>query len=413
MRVALAPEGTRGDVQPLLELGAWLREHGHAVRVCAPPDFAETVRARGLEHHPVGRDVREELRRQAPAIVRGGLAMARAADRFLREALSEQFRDLGEGLRGCDRVIGAGVQLAAPSWAERLGLPYRYVVYCPALLPSAEHPPFVLERQDRSRRINRLAWWALRRGLSLAVKGRVDRERARLGLPPLDDLYRHMCTGRPVLASDPVLGDPPADAAFPVDRVGCLHPDVGGGGALPPKLEAFLEQGPPPVYVGFGSMTDPDARATTRLVVEAARRAGCRLVVSRGWAGLGEGPLPEGVLAVGSVDHGALFPRVAAVVHHGGAGTTTTSVRAGVPQVVVPHVLDQFYWAHRAHALGVAPPGLTRRRLTADGLAAALAGALEDEGMAERAAALAERVRRARPPRSSWARLLEAPLPSG
>lgn len=405
LRIALAPEGTRGDVHPLLALGVWLRDQGHDVRVCTSPDFADAVRACGLEYHPVGRSVRDLLRDQAEAIVRGGRRMLAEGDRYAREAIPYQFRDLCEGLAGCDRAIGAGTQFAAHSVAESLGIPYRYVVYCPQVIPSREHPPFTSERHSYPSWLNRGLWWLGHGFFRLVLAPRLDRERAALGLGPVDDLYLHMLTRRPVLAADPRLAEVPRDAPVPVDRVPCLHPFRAD--PLPGKLEAFLSREPAPVYVGFGSMTDPRPAETTRCLLEAVRLAGCRAVVSRGWAGLGDVPLCEDVIVTDTVEHGALFPRVAAVVHHGGAGTTTTAARAGVPQIVVPHVLDQYYWGKRVHLLGVGPPPLPRRRLTPERLAAAIEAVLESELPAVRARALAHDLDRARLPESSLACVLE------
>jgi vancomycin aglycone glucosyltransferase len=149
------------------------------------------------------------------------------------------------------------------------------------------------------------------------------------------------------------------------------------------------------VYLGFGSMTDPDPAAATRLVLEAVQRAGVRAVLSAGWAGLGDLPLPEHVMVVGSVSHAALFRRVAVVVHHGGAGTTTTAARAGVPQILVPHVLDQFHWAHRVAKQGLGPPALPRRRLRAEALAESILAIRDNEILGERAAELGARLREA------------------
>lgn len=407
MRIALTPAGTRGDVFPLLTLGTWLREAGHEVRVCTAPDFAHDVEAHGFEHVPVGRDVRADLGREAEAITRGGWRVMRATDRIGRDGIGDQFRDLVPALRDCDFVVGAGVQLAAASVCEALGIPYRYVAYCPAIVPSRAHPPFVFERQTRSPRTNRALWSLVRAGLGASLRGLLSRERARLGLGPVRDPLLHMATPRPVLAADPVLSEPPLDAPFELDRIGCLHPfESERHVTLPEKLEIFLAQGPPPVYVGFGSMTDPRPAETTACVLEAVRRAGCRAIVSRGWAELGEGPLPSDVMAIGPVPHGALFPRMAAIVHHGGAGTTTTAARAGVPQIVVPHVLDQFYWAHRVHVLGVGPPAVRRRDLTATRLADAIVAATENEWLGERAHDLAHRMRCATADLPSWETLL-------
>jgi vancomycin aglycone glucosyltransferase len=142
-------------------------------------------------------------------------------------------------------------------------------------------------------------------------------------------------------------------------------------------------------------MTDPDPAATTRLVLDAVTRSGVRTVLSAGWAGLGDAPLPENVIVVGSLSHAAVFRRVAAVVHHGGAGTTTTAARAGAPQILVPHVLDQFHWAARVARLGLGPPALPRRGLSAQRLAEAIASVRDNEIVAERAAQLGLRLRAA------------------
>jgi vancomycin aglycone glucosyltransferase len=392
VKIGLAGEGTRGDVYPMLALGERLRAAGHTVRICASPDFAEAAAERGLEFHAVGESVRDYLTEKAAALHGGAVAMVRESHRYVRRGVVLQFRDLERGLAGCDLVVGAGVQLAAHSIAELYGVPYRYVAYCPAILPSREHAPFLVEWQRGPAWANRLAWW-LAIGLLRLGPGRwVDRERRRLGLPSIGDFTSYLLSRRPLLAADGALAPAPRDAPVPVAQVPCLHPFEPE--PLPPKLEAFLEAGPPPVYLGFGSMTDPRPAETTRQLLDALRIHGTRAVISRGWAGLGDGPLPEGVFVSGPVSHAALLPRTAAVVHHGGAGTTTTAARAGVPQIVVPHVLDQFYWARRVQLLGLGPPPIPRRRLTADRLAAAIAETVENDVVHERAGELGEKLRR-------------------
>jgi UDP:flavonoid glycosyltransferase YjiC (YdhE family) len=384
MRIALTVDGTRGDVHPLLALGERLAARGHEIVVASPPDFAADARARGFRFHPVGRAARETLVEQAEAIVQGGLRMLRAANRYFRDSVQAQFAALPDVVSGADLVVGAGVQFAAASVAERHRIPYRYVVYCPVLFPSADHEPFMLPLPRLPRLVNRMLWWLAEGTYELILARPLNRERTRLGLRPIRGLFRHFVTPEPFLAFDPELAPVPSELRGGAARViGCLHPLTGP--ELPPKLEAFLASGPPPVYLGFGSMTDSDPAATTRLLLEAIERSGCRALVSEGWAGLGWTPLPEGVLAIGAVSHARLFPRVAAVVHHGGAGTTTTAARAGVPQVVVPHVLDQIYWGRRVEALGLGPPAIPRTKLTPERLAAAIREALENEVVQERA----------------------------
>src|SRR5262249_11725270 len=160
-------------------------------------------------------------------------------------------------------------------------------------------------------------------------------------LRPVTDWYDHFFPrARTMLAADPEFAPPAPDSPMPVAPDGSFHlPDER---PLGEDVERFLAAGPPPVYIGFGSMPDKRAGRTTALFLEAARAAGTRVILSRGWAGFGEGARGDDALVVGPVSHALLFPRVAAVVHHGGAGTTSASARAGRPQVVVPHVFDQF-----------------------------------------------------------------------
>jgi UDP:flavonoid glycosyltransferase YjiC (YdhE family) len=393
MRVALAVEGTHGDVHPMLALGESLLAAGCQVRVCAPPDFRGESEARGFEFRAVGGEIREYLEAEAAALARGGLSMLVTSDRYGRQSLEAQFQALPEACRGADQILGAGVQFAAASAAELHGVPYRYVTYCPALLPSREHAPALVPAQSLPRWVNRALWWALLTAWDALLGRRINRHRARLGLAPVISAYHYLLSARPLLAADAELAPLPRDCPLDVEQIPCLHRTAGP--PLPAKLESFLAQGEPPIYLGFGSMTDPDPAATTRALLEAVTRCGQRALVSRGWAGLGGGPLPEGVLAVDPVSHARLFPRVAAVVHHGGAGTTTTAARAGVAQIAVPHVLDQFYWARRIHVLGVGPPPIPRRQLSGERLAAALAATLDNELVRERARELGERLRAA------------------
>jgi len=398
MRIALAVEGSRGDVHPMLGLGDRFRERGHEVVFCAPPDMRAEVEARGMEFRPVGLDVREGLLHNANALLAGGPRALRAAYAWFRATTREQLTRLPELTRDVDRIIGAAIQIGGPSAAELHGIPYRYVVFSPVLLPSAEHPPMAIATQTLPRWVNRLAWKLFVLSNDLVLKDLLNRHRARLGLAPVDDPTRYVVGERPVVAVDRELASIPEDCPVEVEQIDCLH--AMEGEPLPAKLEAFLAEGPPPVYIGFGSMPDPSPARSTELVLEAVRAVGCRALISEGWAGLGAGPLPEGVLRIGSVAHARLFPRVAVAVHHGGAGTTTTALRCGVPQVLVPHAADQFYWGRRVEALGLGPPALPRKHLTAQAFAEALAATLGNEWLCARAAQLRDegRARRAREP---------------
>ncbi len=387
MRIALSAIGTRGDVQPMLALGLALRARGHDVRMCAPPDFRDLVYDVGLPFVAVGHDVHELLTVQCPDIARNPLAPLRVMDDIIRH----QFDDLRKGCEGAEVLVGAGIQTAGPSIAEQLGIPYFYTAYCPVVLRSREHPAPVFQRQDRPGWVNRLSWWACERFFNLAMRRTVNRERKNLGLGPVRSVYEEaFLSGRMLLATDRLLTPAPQDSDHDVTTTGFwFYDDPAGLEPLDAELEAFLADGAPPIFVGFGSMPAEDAEDVTRKVIEAVVASGQRAVLQRGWAGLGEGALPPQVRLVGAVNHGKLFPRVAAIVHHGGAGTTASALRAGVPQVVVPHAVDQFYWAERVFKLGVGPRAMAMKDLTASRLARAIRLAAQSAGMRDRASEVA------------------------
>jgi len=391
MRIAMVVDGTRGDVQPMLVLGRALAAQGHAVRLCAPPDFQAAVLHAGLEFRAVGTDVRAWLTAHAHALQGRPFHLLREAARYARECLRLQFEDLPQATSDSQSLIGAGIQLAGPTVAELRGLPYTYIAYCPLLFPSADYPSMVLPQQTLPRWANRLSWRATRAFLNHVFQSALSVRRREFGLPPVHDVLDYLVGQRPILAADAELAPLPLDCPLRVRQIAALQPSPGD--PLPQKLESFLEQGPPPVYVGFGSMTDTDAAGTTGEIVKSLTSAGCRAIVSRGWAGLGGIPLPEGVLEIGAVCHVRLFPRLAAVVHHGGAGTTTAAARAGVPQIVVPHIADQHYWGRRVELLGIGAPAIPKKRFSAKTLGAALGAILENEIVAERAAELGRRLR--------------------
>ncbi len=390
MRIALAAEGTRGDIHPLLGLAERWKRAGHEIRVCAPPDFADEVTARGLAFHPVGVSVRDYLTAHAAVLADRPAALIAESHRYMRDAVAAQFEALPAATEGCDWIVAGGVQAAAASCAELHGAAYRYVIYCPALLPSREHPPFMVPWQRWPGWANRAAWRTLLPALSFSLGRIANRGRRNMGLPKVRNTFLHWVGERPILAVDAALGPCPPDVPFPVEQIPCLHP--ARPEPLPAKLADFLAAGPPPVYFGFGSMPDVSASQTLATILAAVEAAGCRALVSEGWAGLGGGALPSDVMQVGTVSHPALFRRVAAVVHHGGAGTTTSAARAGAPQIIVPHVLDQYFWGHRVHALGLGPPPLPRRRLRVEHLAPLLQATLDNELLAERAACVARQM---------------------
>ncbi|GAA2625372.1 hypothetical protein GCM10010425_22200 [Streptomyces spororaveus] len=384
MRVLLMAYGSRGDIAPLAGLAAQLRKLGTEVRVCAPPDeeFAELLAGVGAELVPFGRDVRA-LRTGAPPS---------DAAAFAAELVAAHFDTVGKAAEGCDVLVASGLMPAgARSVAEKLGIRYVYAAFHPFEMPSPHYPPPPRPGPPTPHDMtdNQALWDFDTQKVNALYLQPLNSQRAAIGLAPVDDVRAHVFTDRPWLAVDPVLGPWEQLPDLDVVQTGAwILPDER---PLPADLEAFLDAGTAPVYIGFGSMPLSAATEVARTAVEAVRAQGRRVLVSRGWADLGLVDDADDCFAVGDVNHQSLFRRVAAVVHHGGAGTTTTAARAGAPQVVVAQFVDQPFWAARVAELGIGVEhdGPTP---TFESLSAALRTALTPETGA-RAKAVADTIR--------------------
>ncbi|MFE3166000.1 glycosyltransferase [Streptomyces sp. NPDC059224] len=385
MRVLLSTYGTRGDVEPLVALAVRLRELGAEVRMCAPPDeeFARRLAGVGVRLVPVGLPVRELMRGQT-------LPSATDLARYRDELVEAQFDTFPAAFDGCDVVLAAGLgQVAARSVAEATGVRYVYVSYAAVHLPSPHHAPPPRPGWPEPEAADNTRLWELdARNVDAQFGEALNSHRAALGLPLVDNVRDHIITGRPWLAADPVLG--PWRTAPGLDVVQTGAWTLADERPLPADLAGFLDAGSPPVYVGFGSMAP--AEGVGGMAVEAIRAQGHRVLVSRGWADLDLLDDGDDCFAIGEVSHQNLFRKVAAVVHHGGAGTTLTAARAGVPQVVIPLQLsDNPYWAHRVAALDLGA-ALDAPTTTVESLGIALKTALSPETRA-RATSLGGRLR--------------------
>jgi vancomycin aglycone glucosyltransferase len=360
MRVALSTYDSRGGIEPLVALAVRLRELGADVRVCAPPDCAERLAEVGVPLVSVGEPVRPLVH---------GVTRPSAADvpRRAAELIAAQFDKLPAAVEGCDALVASGVMSAvagARSVAELLGIRSVFVNWCPIFLPSPHHRPHPLPGRPFPPDVtdNRVLNDLEAESYNALFGAALNTQRAAVGLPPVDDVRAHILGDRPWLAADPTLAPWREPADLDVVRTGAwILPD---DRLLPAGLGAFLDAGPPPVYVGFGSMRAPEDVA--RVAIEAIRAQGRRAIVGHGWADL-------------------------TLIDHEGAGTTTTAARAGAPQVVVPQIADQPYWASRVADLGIgaAHDGPTP---TTESLSAALSTALEPQTR-ERSAAVADTIR--------------------
>jgi len=387
MRILLAPHGTRGDVQPMLALADALAHRGHAVRFLVPANFTGWIAARGFEAHSNRIDVEQLLR--APGT---DFHSFRWQAHYLSEVLTPRlFESVAEVSEEIDLIVGAGVQTAGPSIAEWRGAAYCNVAFCPCAVPNRESPPPTVKTQTLPKWANSLLWQIGIPVSNLLLRRSINDGRARLGLGPIDNVLEHFA-GNTIVAADRDIAPMGSDAPPGTVQTDAWFDDVQA--PMSSRVEEFLRLDPPPVYIGFGSMIASDAAALARDAIIASRAVGRRAVVAGGWAKLDRYlPDDEDVCVVDSLPHHLALPHVGAAVHHGGAGTTTAAARAAVPQIVLPHSLDQFYWAHRVEALNLGPPGLPVEIVNAEILTARISAALTDHDILQSVASLGNRIR--------------------
>jgi UDP:flavonoid glycosyltransferase YjiC (YdhE family) len=396
MNVAILALGTRGDVQPYVALGAGLAEAGHEVTLVTGKGFEELVAGRGLRFAALDVDPLELAQSlEGRAALRSPRAALRVA-RGLMPAMRGMLVDEWEAVASleADAVVYHPKALGGYHVAEAMGIPGFLALASPALSPTREFPSPLLPLPDLGGTLNRLSYGAFFRSITLPYRRMVNRWREEtLGLPALSLLASELeLRGEPVprlYPCSPCVVPVPADWDARSTMTGYWFLDQGKDWQPPGELAEFLEGGPPPVFVGFGSAA-PDPEGSRAAALAALERLGLRGVLATGRRGTA-GP---GIIEIEGAPHDWLFPRMAAVVHHGGAGTTAEGLRAGKPTAVFPSNFgDQLFWGGRVRALGAGPEPVPQRRLTAEGLDAAIRAITEDEGMRSRATEVGEEIR--------------------
>ncbi len=397
MNITLIAFGTRGDVQPCIALARGLRAAGHTVRIAAPQNFRNWVESQGVAFAAIGVDV-EAMMRSPEGVrwVEGGRVREIQNMRALFHPVAQAAaQNMLSACEGAELIVGGlTADWAGIAIAEKLGATYVSALLQPARQTRSGAASMMTLFPQRDSIVNWITNAVSGRALFSVFGDDLREFRARIGLPPVTAAaYQQRLNAATTLhAFSQHVVPKPAD--YPP------HWHITGFWFLdepdwqpPADLAQFLASGAAPVYVGFGSATDGAAQRTTELILQAQRATGQRLVLYGGWAGLNAVSPIANVHLLRGAPHSWLFPRMRAIVHHGGAGTTAAAVRSGVPQIVVPHSADQPYWARCMHAVGVAARPLPKQRLTAQALAAALSALVNDRATQSRAAALGERVR--------------------
>jgi sterol 3beta-glucosyltransferase len=401
MQITLIAGGSRGDVQPYVALGKGLKEAGHTVRVLSPDDFHDLVTDYGLDFFSTGGSSQAMAQNIQLLTEQGKTLKIFSQMRIASQKQAVQAADKGLiACQGSDLILGGLSGLfSGQALSEKLGIPLLLAYLVPftptRVFPSAltliPQTPLTQWMNRPSHRLAQQIMWQSFRSADNKARAEVLHMPPASFWGPFSSLRRQK---QPILYgySSHVLPHPRDwDDSQHVTGYWFLEPPQGW--EPPADLLHFLESGPPPIYIGFGSMTSSKPEEAADLVLQALARSGQRGIFYAGWGGLKKEQLPVNVFMTGSIPHTWLFPRMAAVVHHGGVGTTAAGLAAGVPSIVTPFFADQPFWGQRVYELGVGPKPIARRRLTVDNLTEALDRAVSDREMRKKAAALGERIR--------------------
>lgn len=394
MRVLIAAVGSRGDVAPLTGLGTALRGAGHEVSMATYEMFEDLVTGCGLGFRLIPGDPQLlGASEQGQRWQEGGTGPLSSV-RFIR-LFAGHLRDVNAALlqaarRDTDVLLAAGMAwFGGYRIAEGLGLPSIGLALQPSH-PTSQFLPSGLTTRSLGHWGNRMLGSALLTAGPSALDKPSKRLWAQQGMPSSSprQLYRRQEASRwPFFYGySPTVVPRPPDWREGIEVAGYWWPEHPAGWTPPADLDRFLAAGPPPVFVGFGSRNLADAARLTAIVAAARRQAGVRMVIQAGWASLGAAlQNDDDVIVIGKAPHDWLFPKMSAVVHHAGAGTTAAGLRAGMPTVSVPLITDQPFWASRVTALGAGPAAVPYKRLSAESLAAAISDAVSRDSYRSRA----------------------------
>lgn len=398
MHITIFVYGTWGDIRPHVVLGMALQKAGHQVQVVASRGYESWVRARNLGFYPLTTDVNTFAKENASLMDTGIVQQFQLARKMLSPIFTQMGLEVLEATRQSDILMTVEFGFSLLFDVLRVNNLKTILLNPAPLNPTREFAfvgaPPIPTWFPFPQGYNRFSYTLVQRVQWMAMGGGRNEIAAKhLGLPKskFKDFQAALAVTPALTLVSKHLVQRPADWASHFQVTGYLFDDDPDW-KPPQELSDFLAAGDAPVYIGFGSMPDSKPQATTHLMMEAVQRSGKRAVILTGWAGLGAEDVPANIHMLKYAPHSWLFPRMAAVVHHGGAGTTAAGFRAGVPTVIVPHNADQPYWGRRANQLGVGTAPIPRKKLSVENLSAAIHQATSDRAMQDRAAELGRKI---------------------
>lgn len=400
MKITILAIGSRGDIQPYLALGVHLQQVGYTVTLATHETFKDLIGGYGLNFIDMGGNIQERLQDdkiKATIEAANPFQMLSLLTQTLEPILLESLARSWQACQGADLVISTGTAFWGDDIAAHLGIGSVFALLQPMVasqeILSPLMPPQVrlgpgfnwLSHQI----INRFYWRTYRPFINTWREGTLG-EPGHRSCPFFGNRWRKQPK---LFGYSPQVLPHPQDWDQTCHVTGYWFLDQPPGFTPPPGLEDFLADGEPPVSLGFGSMMSRDAEQIIDIGLQSLKKQGQRGILLTGWSGVTNTDLPDSVFKLESIPHDWLFPRMKAIVHHGGAGTTAAALRSGVPAVVVPFFADQPFWADRVHRLGVSPPPIPKKRLSVDRLAGAIERAIADSQLRQQAHHLGTAIR--------------------
>lgn len=377
MKIACVILGTRGDVQPMVALGTGLIKNGHEVIICAPPEHEELARQNKCQFMAFGPGIKK-LVKENPEGQRGGIVV-KITPAQGKKLFGDQMNLLPDMINGVDLVLGAGIVVGVHTAADIVKVPYRYVAFYPIMLGTTKADPLK----------NRMLFGFGRSVMNLMLKSFVNKNRANYGLSPISDIWEHWLGDNVIVACDKELNAARNGVAFAFTQTGFML--LPSKNLLPGNVEDFLNSGNPPVYIGFGSNPIVNPEKYTGMFEQVRDNTNRRLIISKGWSDLPAIDTHD-ILFVDEMPFELLFPRLAAVIYHGGTGTMAAVARAGIPQAAFPFMGDQFDNSKKIVEIGLGPKVCDFKKITPDAISNAIIDCVSNESYRKNAAEISKRL---------------------
>ena len=377
MKISIIINGTRGDVQPMLALAIGLKKNEHEVILCAPPENEELANKYNCPFVAFGPNYKELFTQNAQ--MKGGATAAPTPKEMKRET-ENQIKKLPKIIEGSNLVLGVGFVLGVHTVADLLKIPYRFVIFYPILLGTSKEDPL----------FNRLLFGLGRSMTNLVIKSFINEKRRQLGLPIIKDVWKHWMRDNVIAACDKELNAVRDGVSFNFTQTGyMLLPSQKG---LPENVYNFLKSGKPPIYIGFGSNPVDRPEKYNLIFNEVSKETNQRFIISKGWANLQENNSTD-ILYVDEMPFELLFPRLAAIVYHGGTGTMAAAARAAIPQAAFPFMADQFENRKQIVKLGLGPNTCDFKKLSANALSSAIKDCVNNSEFKKKAGEISEKLK--------------------